>query len=137
MLILQQLILFDSDCLFCQSSVFWIIKRDPANRFVFSSLTSELGKQLLAHPSIPTNIDSIVVFTPHAVLLESDAALHIAKQLDSPVRFLAIFQHFPKNWRDEIYRFIARRRKQILGKTTCRLPSPEEQKRFITKWERS
>ena len=40
---MKRIILFDGECNFCDASVQFIIKRDPAAHFQFTSLQSEKG----------------------------------------------------------------------------------------------
>ena len=42
---MKRVILFDGECNFCDSSVQFIIKRDPYAHFQFASLQSEIGTE--------------------------------------------------------------------------------------------
>ena len=44
---MEKIILFDGVCNLCNSSVQFIIKRDPNGHFKFASLQSETGQKLL------------------------------------------------------------------------------------------
>lgn len=66
---MNSVILFDGECNFCDSSVQFIIKRDPQGLFHFASLQSEAGQELLKKYDVPANIDSIV-------LIEKDKAYY-------------------------------------------------------------
>ena len=43
----KSLVLFDGVCNLCTSSIQFIIKRDKKNHFLFSSLQSDAGQQIL------------------------------------------------------------------------------------------
>ena len=49
-------VLFDGVCNLCTWSVQFIVKRDPAGKFRFASLQSDLGKELVSSSERPTDI---------------------------------------------------------------------------------
>ena len=55
------IVLFDGECNFCDSSVQFIIKRDPDGFFQFAALQSEIGEELKKKHQIPDQLDSIIV----------------------------------------------------------------------------
>ena len=59
---MQRVILFDGECNFCDSSVQFIIKRDPYEYFQFASLQSEIGGALTKKYGIPEEVDSLVIY---------------------------------------------------------------------------
>lgn len=130
---MKRIVLFDGECNFCNSSVQFIIKRDPAAHFLFSSLQSETGEKYVKQFNIPDDVDSIVLIENGKAYTKSSAALHIAKKLDGLWHLLFLFILVPRKIRDGFYDYFARNRYRWFGKTegACRLPSPEERKRFI------
>ena len=58
---MKRIVLFDGECNFCNSSVQFIIKRDPAAHFLFSSLQSETGEKYVKQFNIPDDVDSLVL----------------------------------------------------------------------------
>lgn len=128
----DRLILYDGDCPFCQWSVQFILKRDKKADFMFASLDSPLGQQLRQVYQIPETTDSLLLIENNRAYMKSTAALRIAKRLHLLYPLLALFLIIPRPVRDSIYDAIARQRKQIpVGKNVCRLPTPEESKRFL------
>lgn len=130
---MKRIVLFDGECNFCNSSVQFIIKRDPAAHFFFTSLQSEAGKKYAKQYHIPDDVDSIVLIEKGKAYTKSSAALHIAKKLDGLWHLLFLFILIPRKIRDGAYDYFARNRYRWFGKTegACMLPTPEERKRFI------
>ena len=79
---MKRIVLFDGECNFCNSSVQFIIKRDPAAHFLFSSLQSETGEKYVKQYNVPDDVDSLVLIENGKAYTKSSAALHIAKKLD-------------------------------------------------------
>lgn len=130
----KQLILFDGVCNFCDDTVQKIIKADTKNRFVFASLQSTLGQEILQYLGINKTTDSIVLYQPgYAYYTESDAVLHIAKQLNGLYPLLQIGKIIPKKLRDIAYNNFAKNRYKWFGKKDeCPIPSPEIREKFLS-----
>ena len=130
---MHRVILFDGECNFCDSSVQFIIKRDPYAHFHFASLQSEIGTVLTKKYSIPEDVDSLVLIEKNKAYTKSDAALRIAKKLDGLWHLLFIFILVPRPIRDGVYNYIAKNRYKWFGKKelACSLPSPDVRKRFL------
>lgn len=125
------IVLFDGVCNLCNTSVQFIIKRDPHNQFCFASLQSETGKNLLDKYHL-SGVDSVILLKEDRFYLESDAALEICSHLTGGWRFLAILKVIPPFIRDPFYRIIARNRYKWFGKQdSCMLPTEEMKKRFL------
>ncbi len=129
----KQLILFDGVCNFCDESVQKIIKADSKNIFVFASLQSDFGQEVLKYLGVPTTTDSIVLYHPgFAYYTESDAIINITKQLSGFYPLLQIGKILPKRIRDFFYRSFAKNRYKWYGKKAeCGLPSVEDRKKFL------
>lgn len=130
---MKRIVLFDGACHFCDASVQFIIQRDPATHFYFTSLQSEVGKQLKKQFSISEDEDSVVLIEKNKVYTKSSAALHIAKKLDGLWHLLFLFILIPRPIRDSVYQYVARNRYKWFGKkeASCTLPSPEIRNRFL------
>jgi predicted DCC family thiol-disulfide oxidoreductase YuxK len=127
------IVLFDGVCNLCSTSVQFILQRDPAGRFRFASLQSDLAQRLLTeHGLDPKALDSVVVVDGDRLYRESDAALRIARDLKGAWKALTVFRVIPRPVRDWAYRLIARNRYRWFGKSeTCWLPTPELRGRFL------
>lgn len=124
--------LFDGECNFCDSSVQFIIKRDPKKVFQFASLQSDIGKGLLNQYNAPESLDSFVLIEGDKYFLQSTAALKVCKDLKGAYKLLYVFVIIPKPIRNLVYQFIAKNRYKWFGKSdSCRIPSPEDRQRFL------
>lgn len=130
---MKRIVLFDGVCNFCDSSVQFIIKRDPAGHFLFTSLQSEKGMELVKQYAIPADLDGVVLIENGRVFTKSSAALRIAKKLDGLWHLLFLFILVPSKIRDIFYDYFARNRYKWFGKKedACTLPSPDIRKRFL------
>lgn len=127
----QAIILFDGVCNLCNSSVQFIIRRDPAAYFSFASLQSEIGQQLLQEHQYHGQLDSVILIENNKLYAKSDAALRIVRRLPS-WRILSAGRFIPRSIRDSIYQFVAKHRYRWFGKQeVCMLPSPEIRSRFL------
>ena len=99
---MKRIVMFDGDCNFCDSSVQFIIKRDPAAHFHFTSLQSEIGQELVKHHNIPAEVDSLVLIEKGKAFTKSSAALRIAKKLDGLWHLLFLFILIPRPIRDGV-----------------------------------
>jgi len=125
------LILFDGVCNLCEASVQFVIERDTKKHFHFTSQQSPLGQALIKRYQLEEH-DSIILISKGKVFLYSDAALQIAKELDSKWRYLFIFRFVPKFLRDRVYKLVAKSRYHTFGKKEhCMMPNKEIESRFL------
>lgn len=129
----KSLILFDGVCNFCNASVNFIIDRDHQNQFVFASLQSPMGQEILKKHQKPlANFDSLVLIQNEMLYEKSTAALMIAKQLVLPWSLFQYFLILPKFFRDPFYNLIAKYRYRLFGKSeVCRIPTPAEKSKIL------
>jgi predicted DCC family thiol-disulfide oxidoreductase YuxK len=127
------IVLFDGVCNFCDTNVQRIMRNDPAGYFVFASLQSNIGQQLLAYFQLDQqSLDSIVLIEDKRIFTMSSAILQIVKKMNWPWRFLYIGILLPRFMRDPIYAWVAKNRYRWYGKKDqCMIPTPEQRRRFI------
>ena len=117
----------------CNAWVKRILRWDRKKIFRFSPLEGEVAKETLS-PLLPGYIeeDTIVFYDDGKVYLRSDAAIEIAQQLGFPYNLGVAGFIVPKQWRDGVYRFIAKRRYRY-GKRydVCPVPPPSWKDRFL------
>jgi len=126
-------ILFDGVCNLCNSSVQFIIKRDPRSIFRFASIQSEAGRELLsANGEDPDTLDSVILVKDNRVYKRSAAALEIARKLSGGWPLFYVFRIIPSAVLDIFYNIIARNRYSWFGrKDQCMIPDPKLSLRFL------
>ena len=126
-------ILFDGVCNLCNSSVQFIITRDPKAQFRFASLQSKYGQQQMIQFNLPTSeLNSVLLIKDGKLYQKSSAALLIARMLTGAWPLMFVFIIVPPFIRNAVYDFIARNRYKWFGKKDeCMIPTPELKSRFI------
>lgn len=127
-------ILFDGVCNLCNSSVQFIIKRDPKAYFRFAALQSEIGKKLLEDKGIHQegDPDSVILVGEHELHSKTDAALRIAGKLSGLWPAFQIFLILPAWMRNPVYDWIGRNRYRWFGRqNACMMPDPALRSRFL------
>lgn len=129
----KSVLLFDGVCNLCNSSVNFILARDPKAKFRFASLQSDEGQALLQEfEDRPSDLSSVVLIEDGQLYARSDAALRVARQLSGGWPLLYAFIVLPRALRDAVYDWIARNRYRWFGKRdSCMMPSPELRSRFL------
>lgn len=130
----KKLILFDGVCNLCNSSVTKVIKNDTKNEFVFASLQSEIGEEIIKYLEIDiSKIDSIILFNPKLSYdVKSSAALKIMNSFGGFWKLTQIFWIIPSPVRNIVYDFVAKNRYKWYGKrASCMLPSVEMKAKFL------
>lgn len=127
------LVLFDGICNFCNSTVQFILQRDPKGYYHFAPLQSALGKEYLSKFNIdPSKTDSIVLIENEKAYTRSTAALRISLHLNALWPVLSAFLIVPAFIRNGVYDFIAKNRYRWFGtRDSCLLPLPEWRNRFL------
>lgn len=129
---MNDIVLFDGECNFCDRSVQFIIKRDKEAVFKFTSLQSDVGQEITRKYQVPGHIDSIILVRDDKYYVKSAAALQISKHLSGGWKLLFIFSIVPKPIRDYFYDILAKNRYKWFGKNDrCMIPSPEIRNRFL------
>lgn len=130
----QPVILFDGICNFCNSSVHFIIKRNPKGNIHFAALQSDAGLRLLNEYKLPAReMESIVFIENNRAYTQSTAALRISRQLRGLWPLCYVFILVPKFIRDGVYNWIARNRYKWFGvRQQCMIPTPAIKERFLT-----
>jgi len=127
------IVLFDGVCNLCNSSVQFILRRDPKKKFRFASMQSEPGQALLKKMGLLLEkFDTFVLIQNGKAYTQSTAALRTLRQISWPWPLLYPLILVPAFLRNAVYTFIARRRYRWFGKKdSCALPKPEWRDRFL------
>jgi predicted DCC family thiol-disulfide oxidoreductase YuxK len=129
---MKKTILFDGVCNLCNSSVQFIIKRDPKGHFKFASIQSETGRSLLKQFGVDKEIDSFILIENQRIYLKSSAALRVCRNLNGIWKLLTILRILPAPFRDFFYDIVAKNRYKWFGKIeSCMIPTKEMKKRFL------
>ncbi len=130
---MQNIVLFDGVCNFCNAWVDFILPRDKNDRFRFVVLQSAAGKKILStyHLHFDT-LDTLVLIEDDSIYTHSTAALRILHSLGSIWSILYGFIIIPKFIRDGVYDIISRNRYGWFGeRAVCRIPTEGEHHKFI------
>lgn len=124
--------LFDGVCNLCNASVDFILRHEKTACLRFAALQSESGQSFLQGCGLSAVPETIILLEGGRCYPASTAVLRIAKYLRFPWNLLSVFLLVPPPLRDVVYRQIAGHRYRWFGRReTCRMPSAEEQERFL------
>ena len=112
----KMILLFDSGCKLCNSSIKFVTKGDPQQKIKQIALQSTEGQEILAAQPYLQEVNSIILIFNDKVFIESEAILQIAQHLSFPYKLLVAGYIIPKKWRDTMYRWIAKNRYKWFGK---------------------
>jgi predicted DCC family thiol-disulfide oxidoreductase YuxK len=138
----RAVVLFDAECMLCNSFVHWVIDHDPAGAIQFAPLQGELASEYLACAQLEADLSTVVVVDADGVHVRSAAALRVLR-LCGPgwVRAgAAVAMLIPRPVADLGYRAVAAMRYRIFGKddgSSCRRMTQSLQERFAPPRARS
>ncbi len=129
----KHIVLYDGLCNLCNSSVRFIIKRDPEAIFRFVAMQSDVGRALLKrYRAEHISYKTIVYICSGVIYTRSTAALLISRKLKGVCKYLYYFIYIPVPIRDSVYMLISRYRYRIFGKKeVCIIPDNKIKDRFI------
>lgn len=125
----NNLIFYDGDCGFCNSSVQFILAKKKTE-FYFTPLQSKLAEQELKIRNVKIQLDTIYFLKDGKLYNRSSAALRIARGLKGAYPLLFGLYIIPKFLRDPFYNLIAKYRHKIRA-GYCMIPSPDDAKYFL------
>lgn len=113
---LQDLILFDGDCVLCSRAAHFVHRRDATQRFKFVAIQSDYGRALAARFGIdPENPQTNLVVRDGRVHFKSDAALATLSALPG-WSWARIARVVPRAFRHWLYDQLATRRYAWFGR---------------------
>ena len=129
----HKIILFDGVCNLCNGAVDFFIRHDKKDIFRYAALQSEIGIELQKKLNIDhENIESFILIDGNKYYKKSTAALRVAGMIGFPFNLLYPLLVVPPFIRNGVYDIIAKFRYKWFGKkSTCRIPTPEERKKFL------
>lgn len=127
---MKRIILFDGVCNLCNSSVQFIIKRDPNGYFQFASLQGRTGQELIEKYRIEKDLNSLILIENEKYYTKSRAIFKICSKLKWPWKACSVLSLIPKFMTDYCYDIIAKNRYKWFGEQeSCMLPSPKTKNR--------
>lgn len=130
----KKIILFDGICNLCNNSVLKVIKYDKKNTFMFASLQSKSGQDIINYLKIDiSKIDSIILYEPGVAYdVKSTAVLKIMSDFGRFWSLTQVFEIVPETIRNYFYDYIAKNRYKWFGKKeSCMIPTPELKIKFL------
>lgn len=134
----RALLLYDGVCALCNGSVRFLLKHDTQDKFRYTPLESNLGREVLARLNIHTFPDGVMLLTdaltPREHLYQrSDAVATALQYLGAPWRLMGrMLALIPRTLRDWGYGIVARFRYRLFGRyTTCPIPPPDQRSRLL------
>jgi predicted DCC family thiol-disulfide oxidoreductase YuxK len=126
-------LLFDGVCNLCNGSVQFVVDHDPEGTFRFAPLQSETAEDLLAEVGFDDyDFGTVVLVADDEYYTKSEAALRVARELESPWSWLWLCRFVPGFVRDRVYDLVAEYRYAVFGrKDQCMVPTPELRERFL------
>jgi predicted DCC family thiol-disulfide oxidoreductase YuxK len=129
----QPILFFDGDCTMCNYWVDFVIQHETSPEIQFSSLQSEHCLHFFEKNGFYYNVDSIVFWDGNQFWVKSDAIINLSTRLKRPHAYLKYLKFIPCFVRDLFYDLVARNRHKWFGtKSFCRIPTAEEQVRFLS-----
>src|SRR3954471_7457378 len=129
----DHLIVFDGVCNLCNDAVQFVIRHDRRGRFMFTSLQSEAGQEILRGNGLPADhFDSFIYIRDQKVYQRSGAALYMLRDIGGLWSLLFAFIIVPRFIRDFVYDTVARHRYRWFGRReSCIIPTSELRGRFL------
>jgi predicted DCC family thiol-disulfide oxidoreductase YuxK len=128
----KPIIFFDGVCGMCNAFVDFVLRVDRQEKFLFAPLQGSFARELLPPLSEDPHEWSIVYIDERGIHDQSEASLQVCRRLGGMWWLLSLARYIPQSIRNPAYRVIARNRYRWFGrKAQCRVPNPEERKRFL------
>jgi predicted DCC family thiol-disulfide oxidoreductase YuxK len=109
------IIFYDDNCVLCNHSIQFLIKRDIQKQFLFSPLQGKLAKKLI-DPNYIKKLDSFVIFTKSNTYIKGKAIKFIINNLKS-LYFYKWILFIPNPILDLAYSLIGKIRYKVFGKS--------------------
>lgn len=128
------IVVFDANCLLCSYWVRFLLKHDVSQTIRFASLQTAIGKKLLADAGLQVDgLDTLLVLDGAVSFQHTAAIFRILRNLGWPWKLALAAKIVPAPLRDAAYRWIARHRYRLFGRSdTCLMPTADNAHRFLT-----
>ncbi len=124
------ILFYDGECALCHKAVRFVYTRDGAGVFRYAPLQGKTAARLGV--SGPGPGETLVLYENGAILERSDAVLRIVTLLGGFWGWFRVFRIVPRPIRDALYRFVARIRFRVFGKSdVCLIPERDQSGRLL------
>jgi len=129
---INKVVIFDGDCILCNSIVRYLMKRDKKMKLLFTSSQSQYFKTNFDAELLSGASETVYFADGNFFYLRSSAVLQICKYLTFPEKYLYFLKFIPVKIRDWIYDLIAKNRATLFGrKNYCEMFSEAEKRRVL------
>ena len=127
------IVVFDAQCLLCSRWVQFLLRHDRAGKIQFASMQGATGQALLAQAGLNvTALETLLVVDQGRSWQNTAAILRLLHALGWPWRLAWVLWLVPAFLRDAAYRWIARNRYGLFGRSeVCLLPPAGTAARFL------
>ena len=126
----KNIIFYDDNCVLCNHSIQFLIKKDLQNQFVFAPLQGKLAKKSIDLIYIK-KLDSFVVLSNGSSYVKGRAIKFIIQNLKT-LSFYKWVLFVPNSILDLVYSFIGKIRYKVFGKSkNCLYLNKKIKNRFI------
>jgi len=127
------IVFFDGECGFCDTVVRQIMQIDSKRHLSFAPLQGQTATRLLDEPlRSPENLKTLVYLDrAQKVWTKSEATLEILKRVGGFWKIASLAKILPVGFRDWFYDRVAERRRSIIDKANCPLPTKDQRARIL------
>jgi len=128
----SKIVIFDGDCILCNSFVRYLMKRDNKLKLLFTSSQSQYFSTNFDSELLTGASETVYFAEGKSFYSKSSAVLQICNNLPFPEKYLSFFKFIPVKIRDAMYDIIARNRTSLFGRRNyCEMFSEEEKRRVL------
>ena len=129
----ENVVFFDGECNFCNSTVNFIFSNRGRQKIYYSSLHSNFSKNYFGKLGVNIeNISTIYFKNGNQIYSKSTAILNILRYLKFPYNTFYFLIIIPKFLRDIFYNFISKYRHKIHAKkVVCEIPKEFDYSLFV------
>jgi predicted DCC family thiol-disulfide oxidoreductase YuxK len=127
------IVVFDAKCLLCNGWVQFLLKHDRKGVFQFASIQGRTGQALLANAGLHLEgLQTLLLVDGMNTWQHTSAIFRVLNGLGWPWRAAWLGWLVPAPVRDGLYRWIARNRYRLFGRSdSCLLPPADFKARFL------
>jgi predicted DCC family thiol-disulfide oxidoreductase YuxK len=127
------IVVFDAKCLLCNGWVQFLLKHDRNGVFQFASIQGVTGQTLLANAGLRVEgLQTLLLVDGMNTWQHTSAIFRVLNGLGWPWRAAWLGWLVPAPVRDGLYRWIARNRYRLFGRSeSCLLPPADFKARFL------